>query len=63
MPQVGFEPTILVSEWPQTHALDRTSTGIGLGLNNNTNNKQSWAENEYVNVWKVSNNLIEWENV
>jgi hypothetical protein len=29
MPPVGFEPTILVSEWPQTHALDRTVTGIG----------------------------------
>jgi hypothetical protein len=25
-----FEPTILVSERPQTHALDRTATGIGL---------------------------------
>jgi hypothetical protein len=30
MPPVGFEPTILVSERPQTHALDRTATGIGL---------------------------------
>jgi hypothetical protein len=28
MPPVGFEPTILVSERPQTHALDRTATGI-----------------------------------
>jgi hypothetical protein len=26
---VGFEPTILVSERPPTHALDRTATGIG----------------------------------
>jgi len=25
---VGFEPTIPASEWPQTHALDRTPTGI-----------------------------------
>jgi hypothetical protein len=25
----GFEPTILVSERPKTHALDRTATGIG----------------------------------
>jgi hypothetical protein len=25
----GFEPTIPVSERPQTHALDRTATGIG----------------------------------
>jgi hypothetical protein len=29
MPPVEFEPTILVSERPQTHALDRTGTGIG----------------------------------
>jgi hypothetical protein len=26
---VGFELTILVSERPKTHALDRTTTGIG----------------------------------
>jgi hypothetical protein len=29
MPSVGFEPTILVSERPKTHSLDRTATGIG----------------------------------
>jgi hypothetical protein len=29
MPPVGFEPTILVSELPKTHALDRAATGIG----------------------------------
>jgi hypothetical protein len=28
MPPVGFEPTIPASERPQTHALDRTATGI-----------------------------------
>jgi hypothetical protein len=32
MPLVGFEPTILVSERPKTHALDRTATGIDLML-------------------------------
>jgi hypothetical protein len=32
MPPVGFEPTILVSERPQTHALDRAATGIGIML-------------------------------
>jgi hypothetical protein len=31
MPYAGFEPTILVTERPQTHALDRTATGIGVG--------------------------------
>jgi hypothetical protein len=30
MPPVGFQPTIPVSERPQTHALDRTATGIGM---------------------------------
>jgi hypothetical protein len=29
MPPTGFEPTILASERPQTHALDRPATGIG----------------------------------
>jgi hypothetical protein len=31
MSTVGFKPTILVSERPKTHALDRTATGIGVG--------------------------------
>jgi hypothetical protein len=30
MPSVGFKPTILVSERPKTHALDRTATEIGI---------------------------------
>jgi hypothetical protein len=29
MPPAGFEPTIPVSERPQTHALDRAATEIG----------------------------------
>ena len=29
MPPVGFEPTISVSERPQTDALDRAATGTG----------------------------------
>jgi hypothetical protein len=29
MPPVGFEPTILVSERPKTHVLERTATRIG----------------------------------
>ena len=28
MPPVGFEPTTLASQPPQTHALDRATTGI-----------------------------------
>jgi len=35
MPLTGFEPAIPVSEWPQTHTVDRTATGIGLYLTNN----------------------------
>ena len=29
MPPVGFEPTIITGEWPQTLALDRMATGTG----------------------------------
>jgi len=29
MLQTGFETTILASEQPQTHAIDRSATGIG----------------------------------
>jgi hypothetical protein len=32
MPPAGFEPTILVSERPQTHTLYRTATGIGVRI-------------------------------
>jgi hypothetical protein len=32
MPEAEFEPTILVSERPQTHTLDRAATGMGNGL-------------------------------
>ena len=30
MPPVGFEPTISAGERPQTHALDRATTGTGI---------------------------------
>jgi len=30
MSPVGFEPTIPVGEWPQTHALDRAATGFDI---------------------------------
>ena len=32
MPPVGFEPTILAGEQPQTYALDRAATGTGVCL-------------------------------
>jgi len=33
MPPAGFEPAIPASEWPQTHALDHSATGIGTWTN------------------------------
>jgi hypothetical protein len=30
MPSAGFEPTIPAIKWPQTYALDGTSTGISI---------------------------------
>ena len=30
MPPVGFEPTISAGERPNTYALDRAATGIGI---------------------------------
>ena len=30
MPAAGFEPTIPAGERPQTHALDRAVTGMGV---------------------------------
>jgi hypothetical protein len=35
MPPVGFEPTIPASARPQTYALDRAATGIGITFLNN----------------------------
>jgi hypothetical protein len=32
MPPAGFEPAIPASEWPKTHAVDRTAIGIGWAL-------------------------------
>jgi hypothetical protein len=39
MPSVGFERAIPASEWPQTHALDRETTGIG------TNDEDAYMNN------------------
>jgi hypothetical protein len=30
MSRVGFEPATPVTKWPQTYALDRAATGIGI---------------------------------
>ena len=32
MTPVGFEPTISAGELPQTYALDRAATGIGINI-------------------------------
>jgi hypothetical protein len=34
MPPLGFEPTILATQGPPIHALDRAATGIGKQHNN-----------------------------
>jgi hypothetical protein len=51
MPQAGFGPTIPASERPQTHALDRAATGIGI--------KQNYWDQNFENInrflIKVSN--------
>jgi hypothetical protein len=44
MPLVGFEPMILVSERPKTHALDRTVTGIGCLNNSLPKNSSSYLK-------------------
>ena len=36
MPPAGFEPAIQTSEWPQSHALERAATGIGVIVNYET---------------------------
>jgi len=48
MPPAGFEPTILASDRPQTHALDRAANGIG-GLALRSSNKQNtlWTEKSF----------------
>jgi hypothetical protein len=46
MPPVGFEPTIPASAPPQTHALDRSTTGIGwiyAGWNVSCGNASGWS--------------------
>jgi hypothetical protein len=39
MSTAAFEPTIPISERPQTHALDRAATGIGYMANIKANTK------------------------
>jgi hypothetical protein len=54
MPPVGFEPTILVSERLQTHALDRTATGIGKVLFNRPYNEDFFPLYFFLNTELVS---------
>jgi hypothetical protein len=56
---VGFEPAIPASERPQTHALDRTASGIG---NNNVTIiiTINTADVEYKNKGDASNNRSNW---
>jgi hypothetical protein len=36
MPPAGFEPVIPAGDRPQTHALDRSATGIGHSISQHT---------------------------
>jgi hypothetical protein len=55
MPPVGFKPTILVSERPKTHVLDRTATGIGIYIYIYIYVVQNWGtwrfRNPSTNLW------------
>ena len=46
-PPAGFEPAIPASERPQTHALDRAASGIGLPTNAWTNPFGRWTETSF----------------
>ena len=56
MPPVGFEPTILAGEWPQTYALDRAVTGTGILRNLTSLNL--WTVNLlHIYNWDISEKL------
>jgi hypothetical protein len=42
MPLAGFDPTIPASELPQTHALGRGVTGIGITLSSSSSSSSSF---------------------
>jgi len=46
MPPVGFEPTISAGERPQTYALDRVATEIGIY------EYYAFANVKYKGIWK-----------
>ena len=62
MPPAGFEPTIPVSERPQTYPLDRAATGIGSGRNTRLQYISNSAINLLNNWITVSrcNQKFEW---
>jgi hypothetical protein len=53
MPLVGFEPTILVSERPQTHTLDRTATGQPVSWNRSSKLYCWWHGRKHEGICKV----------
>jgi len=46
MPPMGFEPTILTGERPQTYALDRAANATGY------ENSYKYVNNNYLNTWR-----------
>ena len=66
MVPVGFEPTILASELPQTYALDRAATGTGshyVLLQSNQEGEMvgicstRGAKDECIQIWDQKGNL------
>jgi hypothetical protein len=58
MPPVEFEPTVSVGERPQTHALDRATTGTGV-VNNCTIQFNILTYDKYQDNSKVINGDVQ----
>jgi hypothetical protein len=52
----GFEPTIPASKRPQTHALDRAATGIGINKHYKDKNTTPTMNRECTWEWVVGRN-------
>ena len=62
MPSAGFEPAILAIERPQTYALDRTATGIGLYMPLeyvlSAGDRCKYAIKSYQKFWETSEGVV-----
>jgi hypothetical protein len=58
MPPVGLEPTILVSERPKTHVLDRAAIGIALIIATNQKSKENFRTTVIYRALPASPNFV-----